>query len=236
MYKSFWALALGLPLACQAATNPASVVDPSLITPEAISSSSSSLPDSPDGTSAIAALQSPQVAPAGANPAAHHKIAGSFTASGIYMLQFTKANPTNPTNSNLSMWGFAVTPEINVTKNIGIQADFISLYTQGTYPGQTKLLFAAGPRYTMAPYHHVTPYVFGEGGEMRQSYGHTNGEAHPGVDWNPAATAGIGLQFKAHGAGIDFVPGEWVGRRYDWNGQWESSFMSRIGITFKLFR
>lgn len=40
--------------------------------------------------------------------------------------------------------GWSVMPEVNLTKHIGFQGDFTSLYMRGVVAGEKRLLIAAG--------------------------------------------------------------------------------------------
>ncbi|WP_213806874.1 hypothetical protein [Granulicella sp. dw_53] len=150
---------------------------------------------------------------------------GSFAAT------FTYADTFGLAGQNRSLMGWTATPEINFTKYLGLQADFTSLYARGIYPGQNRFLIAAGPRVTFAPHSKITPFVFGEGGEIRLTT-----KANNSRDWNPVAKAGIGLDYKlAHGFGFELIPGEYIGQRQD-DDTWLNSYSARAGIVFNFYR
>ncbi|MDE1176941.1 MAG: hypothetical protein PW789_10090 [Edaphobacter sp.] len=151
---------------------------------------------------------------------------GSVAMSYVYLFQ------TSPTDRNHSMMGFAVTPEINLTRHIGFQGDFTSLYVMGVDYNQRRLIMAAGPRYTFAPHSRFTPFVYGEGGEMRSVSSQNNL-----VDWNPVAKAGVGIDMKVtRSIAFQLIPGEYQGERVDASGKWNQSFSSRAGIVFNLYK
>jgi hypothetical protein len=151
--------------------------------------------------------------------------AGSLTESFVYV--FNDAQ----NGHNRSLMGWSVVPEINLAKRFGLEGDFASLYVRSVYPGQGRLLIAAGPRYTFAPRSKVTPFVFAEGGEMRLST-----QFSPIKDWNPVAKGGFGFEYRVTpGFALTLVPGEYLGQYQD-NGLWKHSFTSRVGLTFSLRR
>ena len=167
---------------------------------------------------------SPPPAPAMAATAPTHPIrqvpAGSLTASYAYVYTDSQEG------SNRSLMGWSVVPELRVFRNIGFQGDFTSLYVKSVYPGQSRFLIAAGPRYTLAPRARLTPFVFAEGGEMRLTQQNVQGS-----DWNPVAKGGIGVSYKlSHDFAFQLIPGEYLGQYQD-NGEWQHSFTARAGFT-----
>jgi hypothetical protein len=133
--------------------------------------------------------------------------------------------------SNHRLLGWTVTPEVNFSRHLALQADFTSLYVQSIYPGQTRLAIAAGPRFNFAPASRVSPFVFAEGGEIRRST-----KANVIKDWNPIVKAGFGVDYKiVRGFGIDLIPAEYIGQHND-DSTWLHSFSARAGIVFNLYR
>jgi hypothetical protein len=184
------------------------------------SSSAASMPSAPEP----APQQS--TAPAYKASAVQHTPVASVAMHYNYMLQ------TSPYVGNRSLMGWSVVPEVNLTKHIGFQGDFTSLYMRSVAVGEKRLLIAAGPRYTFAPRSHFTPFVYGEGGEMR-----TTTKANDVADWNPVARAGIGFDMKTfHGIGFELIPGEYIGEKVEWRNQWNHSFSARAGIVFNLYK
>jgi hypothetical protein len=152
----------------------------------------------------------------------HKAPVGSLTESFVYQYS------PNQLGADRSLMGWSVIPEVNLRHHVGLQADFESLYMRSVYPGQSQLMMLAGPRYTLAPRSHFTPFIYGEAGEARFE---TQGKRN--VDWEPVAKAGFGLQTRiSDHFGLTLVPGEWVGVRHDYNGSWDESFSSHAGITF----
>ena len=148
----------------------------------------------------------------------------SLTASASYI----NGEPQNGVNHTL--WGWAVSPEIHLTRQFGMQADFASYYMSSIYPGQSRLLMAAGPKYNFVARHNLTPFVFGEGGEMRLTF-----QKSLYRDWDPVAIAGVGVQYRISRSLAVTVAPEYIGHDQD-NGQWAHDFTTRAGITFNLFR
>ena len=150
---------------------------------------------------------------------------GSLTASYVYV--FNDAQ----NGHNRSLMGWSAVPEVNFTKHLGLEGDFASLYVRSIYPGQGRLLIAAGPRFNFAPRSKFTPFIFAEGGEMRLTTQYS-----PIKDWNPVAKGGFGFEYRvSRGMAITLVPGEYLGQYQD-NGSWNHSFTTRVGITFNLFK
>jgi len=174
---------------------------------------------------AISVPQS-QTAPA-ADPIARREAPVASVAMHYnYMFQ------TSPYVGNRSLMGWSVVPTVHFTSHLGFQADFTSLYMRGVVVGEKRLLIAAGPRYTFAPRSHFTPFIYGEGGEMR-----TTTKANDVSDWNPVARVGIGMDFKGfRGIGLQLIPGEYTGEKVEWRNQWNHSFSARAGIVFNLYK
>ena len=102
----------------------------------------------------------------------------------------------------------------------------------GIYPGQNRLILAAGPRINFAPRRKFSPFIFGEGGEVRLTQLNL-----PNIsDWNPVAKAGFGFDYKlTHGFAFHMVPGEYIGQLQD-NGTWLHSYSARVGFSYNLYR
>lgn len=180
----------------------------------------------------------PKPVPQGAqnNAPMHDKLYGTFTLSGIFDYQWTQDQPGT---SRRLLAGWGVTPELNVTKHLGVQGDFISMYGSDAYPGVSQFMMMAGPRYTMNPYWKGTPFFFGEAGETRTTYGkdYANGTylPHPGPDWEPTASAGVGFDMKlTRRFALQVVPAQWTAQRSDSNGTWQNNYMARLGLVFDL--
>jgi hypothetical protein len=149
----------------------------------------------------------------------------SLTESAVYVFNDAQYG------HNRSLWGWSVVPEVNLTKHIGMEGDFASLYVRSVYPGQTRFLLAAGPRYNFAPHSKLTPFIFAEGGEMRLS-----AQRSLNKNWNPIGEGGFGLEYRiSRGVALTLVPGEYLGQYQD-DGSWNHSFTSRGGLTWNLYR
>lgn len=148
---------------------------------------------------------------------------GSLTESGVYTYS------PNDLGANCSLIGWSVVPAVTPVHGFGLQGDFESLYMLGSYPGQSRFLMAAGPRYEMAPRSRFTPFVFAEGGEMRLEQ-----QRSRVTDWNPVAKGGFGFETRlTQHFGVTLVPGEYLGQYRD-DGTWLHSFSARFGFTFLL--
>ncbi|RRA47567.1 hypothetical protein [Acidipila sp. EB88] len=145
---------------------------------------------------------------------------GSLTASFAYVYNDAYQGP------NRQLMGWAVVPELNLFKHIGLQGDFESLYMKSVYPSQSRFIMAAGPVYYLAPRSKVTPFVFAEGGEMRLT-----GQGMTGSDWNPVVKGGFGVNYRlSHAWAFQLIPGEYLGQQQD-DHNWNHSFSARAGIT-----
>jgi len=174
---------------------------------------------------ALLALPTMTYAQAIPNTPNNRTLVGSLTESMVYVFNDAQYG------HNLSMFGWSAVPEVNLTRHLGFQADFTSLYVRSVYPGQTKFVAAAGPKFTFAPRYKVTPFIFAEGGEMRLSAQHSLIK-----DWNPVGKGGFGFEYRvSRGLSLTLVPGEYLGQYLD-NGAWNHSFTSRAGITFNFDR
>ncbi len=132
---------------------------------------------------------------------------------------------------NRSLMGWTVTPNVNFTKYLGVQADFSSLYVRSIYPGQSRFLIAAGPRINLAPRSKFTPFLFAESGYIRRTT-----KANNGRDWEIVAKGGVGFDYKiVRGFGLQLIPGEYIGQ-HNYDGSWLHSYSARGGVVFSFFR
>ena len=171
-------------------------------------------------------LALPSLALSQAVPFSQKAPVGSFTASASYIYGETQNGGTN-----YNLVGWTATPEVNLVKHFGLQADFASYYERGIYPGQSRLIMAAGPRYNLTPRSRISPYIFGEGGEIRMTFQKTLFR-----DWEPAVKGGIGMDYRlSRGIALTLVPGEYIGHENLNGGPWSHDYGARAGITFNLF-
>lgn len=220
MYKVLLVCLLALPLALPAQSS------------DNASSSVAAAPDSSASGIATAGAGATQQPSSGGffsrglfAPSVHDAPIGSFTASYVYQYA------PDLVGANRSLMGWSATPEVNFTKYLGLQAEFTSLYMRSVYPGQSRLMMAAGPRVNFAPHSRFSPFVFAEGGEVRATR-----KLSDVADWNPVATGGIGFNSKiSRGISFQLIPGEYVGQLQD-NNSWNHSFMSKAGITFNFYK
>ena len=172
-------------------------------------------------------------------PASHSagKILGSVGVAGMFSRQYSLSQASggqyNVTGTVQKFAGWTATAEANVRKRIGVQVDFLKLYNTESDPSMSKFGVFVGPRYTFNPRWKATPFVFGEAGEIRTTYGPVAG--HPGADWNPAAKAGVGFDVKlSRSFAFQAMPAEWMGERFDASGHWQNSYQARAGFVFYL--
>lgn len=185
-----------------------------------------------------------------AEPAASHSadqnrhghtknIVGSVGVAGMFSRQYSLNTQTggqyNSDGTVQRFAGWSATGEAKLHKQFSAQVDFLSLYNTNANPHMSKFGIFAGPRYTFHRYWKATPFLFGEAGELRTSYGMQNPSNHPGVDWNPAAKAGVGFDMKlSRNFAFQAVPAEWMGERFDWSGKWQNNYQARAGFVFYL--
>jgi len=161
---------------------------------------------------------------------------GSLTGNMVYVDDTSQIYPLHVgvTPGGLiphdrSLFGWSAVPEVNLFRRVGLQGDLGTLYMRSVYPGQTRTIFAAGPKITFAPHRRVVPFVYAEGGEVRYSVQHV-----PVKTWMPVAKGGIGFDYRiTPGFGLTLVPGEYMATYQDTN-TWNSSFEAKVGITFNL--
>ena len=224
MYKALFVCLLALPVGLQAQS-----------TEVASSSSSTSLPATPGAATDEAGSAAPAAGSQTTQggffsrgifaPTKHDAPVGSVTASYVY--QFAP----DYVGADRSLMGWSATPEVNFTKYLGLQAEFTGLYMRSVYPGQNRLMMAAGPRFNFAPHARFSPFAFAEGGEIRAT-----SQGSSITDWNPVASGGIGVDYKiTRDFAFQLIPGQYVGQEQD-NGTWNHSFMAKAGITFNLYK
>jgi hypothetical protein len=217
MYKVLLTLSLALPLALHA---------------QSPDGPSSSMAGTGSDASTSATVAAPQVTNSGGffrrgvfAPTLHDAPVGTFTASYVYQYA------PDLVGADRSLMGWSATPEVNFTKHLGLQAEFTGLYMRGVFPGQSRLMMAAGPRFTFTPHRRITPFAFIEGGEVRAT---TKGNDIS--DWNPVASGGIGFDYKiSRGVSFQLIPGQYVAQLQD-DHDWNHSFMTKAGITFNLYK
>jgi hypothetical protein len=195
----------------------------------ALLAQTSSSSDAPASAAVASPAQDSSMTPSNGPTTPHRTHVGSVAMHYNYVFQTSSYMP------NRSLMGWSVLPEVDITRHIGFQADFTALTMRGVNVDQSRLLIAAGPRYTFAPRSFFTPFVYGEGGEMR-SRSSAAGVSHI-VDWNPATRAGIGFDVKSkHGIAFEIIPAEYIGEKVEWRDQWNHSFSARAGIVFNLYK
>jgi hypothetical protein len=131
---------------------------------------------------------------------------------------------------NFSLWGWGVSPEMNLTRRFGMQASFGNFIEEGISPGQRRLILTAGPRYSLPPVYRIRPFVYAEAGEMKLSFNHT---AY--TDWDPVARIGIGFEYHLlRNVSFTLVPAEYLAHNVD-SGGWEHDFSAHAGFTMNFY-
>jgi opacity protein-like surface antigen len=161
---------------------------------------------------------------------------GSVTANFVYMFDPSQTYPFHvdvPPGGlvphDRSLFGWSAVGDVNLLKWAGLQGDFGTLYMRSVYPGQTRITFAAGPKFMLAPHSRATPFVYAEGGMARYA-----AQYNPVRTWMPVYKAGFGFHYRTSpGFGVTLVPAEYVATYQD-NRTWNNSFEAKIGITFHL--
>ncbi len=220
MFKTLLACLLVLPVGLQAQS-------------AEIASSSSSLPVADAAASpAPVAMTSPKQETRGGffhkgifAPSVKDAPIGTFTASYVYQYA------PNYVGANRSLMGWSITPEVNFTSHLGLQAEFTGLYVNGINIQENRLIIAAGPRYNFAPHSRLSPFAFGEAGQIRETSG-----ASRITNWNTLASGGFGVDYKlSRSFSFQLIPGQYIAQVVD-DGTWNHSFMTKAGITFNLYK
>lgn len=172
----------------------------------------------------LSVLSLPSIARSQAIPFYQRGTVGSLTLSGSY------ADGENIDGHNHSLWGWSATPEVNITRHFGMQAEFANLYESAISPGERRLMETAGPRYTFDPIRRFRPFVFAEAGEMRLTVTRSNYR-----DWDPVVKSGVGFEyFLPRRVSFTIVPAEWVAHNLD-DGAWRNDFAARAGFTINFY-
>jgi len=131
---------------------------------------------------------------------------------------------------NHSLWGWSLTPEMNITRRFGMQADVANLYENSISPTQRRLILTAGPRYNFPPVYRTRPFIYAEAGEMKLSF---QGSAY--TDWDPVARTGIGFEYHLlRDVSLTIVPAEYMAHNLD-RGGWSNDFSAHAGFTVNFY-
>lgn len=144
---------------------------------------------------------------------------------GFTYLQTDLTNTNGGRNSYLMGWYGS--PQVNMTKHIGLRADFANYYNWHAHAGENVHGFLGGPVYLL-PTKWVSPFVFVEGGALRDSY-------QSQINWNPAAAGGIGFNYRlTRAVSFQLVPGEYMATKLP-NGNWQSNFNAKAGFVLNMY-
>lgn len=189
-------------------------------------------------SSTSASMQSPMTTAPMAGPMQnpkHDQPIVSLSAGFSYLL----TDLSNDQGASKDLIGWYGIPQVNLTKHIGVLADFVSSFNEHTGGSavanglhSNTRSFTAGPVYMLPIGKKIVPYVFAEGGAVRTS-------TPQSVTWNPAAVGGVGFNYNVsrHWA-VQIVPGEYVAEDVSLPGggdQWTNNFNAKAGIVLNLF-
>jgi hypothetical protein len=149
----------------------------------------------------------------------------SVTGSATYLFGEAQAG------HNHNLWGWTITPEVNLTHRFGMQMDVSRLTENSVYPVQHRLILTAGPRYNFMPVFHSRPFIYAEAGEMRETY-----EGYPSNrNWDPVGKLGFGFDYHlTKNVSLNIVPAEYFAHNLDWGG-WVSDYSARFGFTLNFY-
>lgn len=149
----------------------------------------------------------------------------SLTASAFFQAHYNQGNHSR------TLWGWSATPEMNLTRRLGVQADISDSYMRSVNPQQNRLIIAGGPRYNLPLVYRLAPFVFAEGGAVKLTQ-----QGSSGNEWIPLATVGLGFEYVVSPRlALTLVPAEYLGQKED-DGTWTHSFAARAGLTFNFYR
>jgi len=129
-----------------------------------------------------------------------------------------------------NLWGWTLTPEVNITPRIGMQVDFSNFTENSISPAQHRLILTAGPRFSFAPVYRTRPYIYAEAGEMRETF---QGSAYR--NWDPVAKVGVGFDYHMmRDVSLNIVPFEYLAHNLDAGG-WNNDYSAHVGFTVHFF-
>ena len=139
---------------------------------------------------------------------------------GVSYLHLDLTNTGDAHSGDLLGW-YAI-PQLNFTHHWGVIADFNNLYDWPSDRGENIHGITGGPVY-MLPLARATPFVFVEGGEVRDSY-------QGSVTWTPAGVGGLGVNVKLTPLlAFQLVPAEWVENR-NASSNWQGNYNAKAGL------
>ena len=158
--------------------------------------------------------------------AAYQEVPFISIAVGFTYLQTDLTNV--PGGAGSYQMGWYGIPELHLTKHLSVIADFTNFNNYHAHSTENVHGFTGGPAYSLS-FLGLTPFVFAEGGAIRDSRAGR-------IQWNPAAVGGVGMNFKlSHALAFQVVPGEYVATQLP-NGNWQSNFNAKAGFVLNTFR
>ncbi len=181
----------------------------------------------------FAATPSPLQDPGAALPAApvthvaEEKVPLYSTSIGFTYLQTDLTNVSGgPASYVLGWYGI---PQYHLSKHVSVIADFTNFWNFHAGGRENIHGFTGGPAYSLKALGKITPFVFAEGGAVRDS-------KQGAVNWAPAALGGLGFEYKlTQAVAFQVVPGEYVATLQP-NGTWTSNYNAKAGFTFTSFK
>jgi len=150
---------------------------------------------------------------------------GSLTATASYI-----HGESLNVGGNHTLWGWSAVPEYNITRRFAMQAEIGSYYERNVYPGESRLLLTAGPRYNFAPKFRLWPFVYAEAGEMRLTFKNSSYR-----DWDPVARVGVGFERRVTpNLSVTIIPAEYLAHNLD-AGPWNHDFSAHVGFTYNFY-
>ncbi|WP_415198689.1 hypothetical protein [Silvibacterium sp.] len=134
-----------------------------------------------------------------------------------------------PAVANSYTIGWYAMPQYYFTKHLSAIAEFDDLGNYHAHAGENVRAFLGGPEWTFAPMHHLQPFVFAEGGAVRDSKDY-------GVNWMASTAGGFGFNTKvSRTISFQLIPAEYVASKQT-DGDWSGNFMAKAGFTFNGFK
>ncbi len=147
-------------------------------------------------------------------------------SAGFSYLQTDLLN--TPGVANTYTIGWYAMPQYYFTRHLSAIGEFDDLGNYHAHAGENVRAFMGGPEWTLAPRHHLQPFVFTEGGAVRDS---RDGY----INWMASTAGGIGVNSRlSKSVSFQLIPAEYVASKQT-DGDWSGGFMAKAGITFTGF-
>ncbi|GGH07309.1 BTB/POZ domain-containing protein [Silvibacterium dinghuense] len=148
-------------------------------------------------------------------------------SAGFSYLQTDLLN--TPGVANTYTLGWYAMPQYYFTRHLSAIGEFDDLGNYHAHAGENVRAFLGGPEWTFATMHHVQPFVFTEGGAVRDSRDNY-------INWMASAAGGIGFNTRiSKSVSFQLIPAEYVASKQT-DGDWSGNLMAKAGFTFNGFR